>query len=396
MVFDLPSLGVPLVIKGASTAISTLRRFKNELIGVASIAGTLGSIGIALPVAAGIGAARLGYRGAKGLGTSVVKGMGMGAGMSAFQLPFVAVRKLAHVMSESHDRAIQSMIKQWGKFKEAVLGIITTIVRALAPLVQGGLQLGTGFLKGVGSSLGNRTSAIREIGFKFIEMVQKAVAAFLDLIADARDALMTFRQSRAAGWMGFSKPSEQAIQSSQAWSGVLRSTASRFRRFDFRAKVQPLIQSAFIGNLFDIFKTIGTIPAFKNNYRNATGLASSLGSSALGGLADLRGKAVMGALKTQFGMFKVKPMKATDFQTYLQVQSIDRLLAGSGGLNMSSLTATESGSREGFGQRVRSMRESEVLRVERDQLDVLRAIRHLLAQTLANPPDAADFGGMGL
>ncbi len=118
------------------------------------------------------------------------------------------------------DRAMEA----FARFKTAVSGIMRSLVAEIAPFIEALSVKATSFLatNGRGAGIGKAIAdSIEWMVSTVADLIQKMVAGVLGMVADVRGAMLTFRDSKLGGKMGFEIPTVEEFTA----VGEMRNTA---------------------------------------------------------------------------------------------------------------------------------------------------------------------------
>lgn len=422
MAFRLPHLGIPILVEGAPLAVRELRIIRKEygLLRAAIAAPMIGGIigGGALlsggaSILGGIG------RGARGIGRGLLIGSGFGLAGGVVK----SLKRIMQQISDENDRAISGMLKQWEKFKDAMIKLFTKLTSIVAPFAEVALKGATSIVnaasKGI-SKVGSQNVLISI--FNLAKRVASVLVQMAAVMVKAGNVMIAMATARV-----FSKPTQEQLNDAEKRRQMVRgmkSFATDLTTPGFgEGPITDIMKRNSSQALLDFFTgtggrvasamtgvTSGQIRAWG---QTAGRLGQGAVNTAAGGLTAARNFGLVNAIPWKIGqpagggmmgmpgigggiMNMMQPiMMAMGMQG--QADNIKAFLAKAGGLNMSTLAATQAGSAEGFGQRVRAGREDEVLKISKQQLDTLRNMERMmrLQEPVTGLP-GVDFAGLGV
>lgn len=313
----------------------------------------------------------------------------------------------------SNNRAVKGMMGAWKKLKATLDKLLIEAWAALAPVAEVFFNIAnsavTGPLGKVNSSINN---FVREWTIKSLKLFQVMVSSVVKVIAEIYGLIWKFRGTNLATTLGMGMDESEYIIGGNRYNG-LRRLGETIGAFDIEgaiAGVQNRNAAQAVGD--SLMKSTG-LGNTLTNISQITGLApGNISEKFMGGLASVRNSIAMGWLKSQllFPEQRLKPppkgiglgmplmgiMDPMALAMRGQAMGIGTLLAKQPeALSTASLSATEANTRQGFAQRARARKEDEVVKLSKQQLEVLKDIKNALekpTQDLA----PANLLGVGL
>lgn len=279
-----------------------------------------------------------------------------------------AAKDLGLAIDRDSAASVERAIDAFNRFKTAVQGVFRQVAITIAPLIEGMSASMSKFLadggkaQKLGQYIGKSLARLADVG-------QLAFAKLLRFVALGIDVINQFRSSNLAAKLGMDLPTPDEMGLGQS----IRNRAYYLEHIKNRpsAMAYDAVEKMNRNRVADQLGA-GDIAKFGNNAPAAapTGPVNNV-ASLLGKLADdakMRAKRfamekgfqakMFGRMAAMVGKAVVIGAKKTELET----------------LNTSSMSAIEANSREGFAQRVRSMRNDPTFRVQKDQLKELRDI----------------------